>query len=320
MRPQRDYRLAVADWCRSWIAPADLAIFHRFYRPPYGGGNQFLLALRGALEQRGLRVLSNTLSTTTRTCLFNSFNFDIDQLKRTRRSACRMVHRLDGPIAAYRGTQHDYIDRRLEQLNAELADATIFQSQYSLVAHQVAGLTFRHPTVIPNAVDPSIFYPMEKPLPRKIRLISTSWSSNPNKGVATYQWLDRHLDWSRYEYTFVGNIQATFSHIRVLPPQDSQSVATLLRQHDLYITASLHDPCSNALLEALSCGLPAIYARSGGHAELVGAAGLGFTLDEMIPDCVEQIVEEYDSFRAQIAIPSLDDVAGRYAEVLGLSA
>src|SRR6266545_139457 len=34
-----------ADWLRSRRDRADLAIFHEFRPPPYGGGNQFLLAL-----------------------------------------------------------------------------------------------------------------------------------------------------------------------------------------------------------------------------------------------------------------------------------
>ena len=45
---------------------------------------------------------------------------------------------------------------------------------------------------------------------RKVRLISTSWSDNPRKARATYEWIDRHLDWSRYEYSFVGRVTGEF--------------------------------------------------------------------------------------------------------------
>ena len=51
-----------ADWLRSRRGRADLAVFHEFAPPPYGGGNQFLLALVGELGRRGLAVELNRLS------------------------------------------------------------------------------------------------------------------------------------------------------------------------------------------------------------------------------------------------------------------
>src|SRR6266516_1796756 len=73
-----------ADWLRSRRDRADLAVFHEFKAPPYGGGNQFLLALVGELERRGLDVELNTLSGGTPACLYNSFNFDFARLRRFR--------------------------------------------------------------------------------------------------------------------------------------------------------------------------------------------------------------------------------------------
>src|SRR5215218_3582389 len=111
------------------FSAADVSIFHDFKRPPYGGGNQFLLALRKELQARGLRVENNTISQATRACLFNSYNFDFERLRRLRRRECRMVHRVDGPIGTYRGTDTE-VDTRIQQINKEVADATIFQSLY----------------------------------------------------------------------------------------------------------------------------------------------------------------------------------------------
>ena len=51
-----------ADWLLSRGERADLAFFHEFHRPPYGGGNQFLLALVGELRRRGLALEVNRLS------------------------------------------------------------------------------------------------------------------------------------------------------------------------------------------------------------------------------------------------------------------
>src|SRR6185436_10623451 len=140
-------------------------------------------------------------------------------------------------------------------------------SRYCLEAHRALGLEMRDPTIIHNAADGSIFHAKGRVSwdgGRKTRLVTTSWSSNPNKGAAAYRWLEQQLDWSRYEYSFLGNSEVRFEHIRMRPPQPSAAVAETLRQHDIFLTASLHEACSNALIEALACGLPAVYARSGG--------------------------------------------------------
>lgn len=305
----------------SRFSQADVSIFHQFHRPPFGGGNQFLLALRGEFRRRGLRVENNTISKTTRACLFNSFNFDFDRLRRLKRTGCKMIHRVDGPIGVYRG-RDDGTDRRIWEINRELADTTVFQSRYSLSAHQTLGLEFQSPAVIMNAVDPAIFYPAARRggvKNRKVRLISSSWSSNPNKGAAVYKWIEDHLDWDRFEYTFVGAAPVEFERIRVIRPVPSEQLAALLGEHDIYVTASLNDPCSNALLEALACGVPAIYANSGGHPEIVGEAGFGFSSQEEIPALLDQLVIEYEQRQANISLPSLAQVADQYLAVMGIT-
>ena len=59
------------------FSSADLSIFHEFEPPPAGGGHQFLRAFMRQADARGLRVENNTISRTTRACLFNSFNFRV---------------------------------------------------------------------------------------------------------------------------------------------------------------------------------------------------------------------------------------------------
>jgi glycosyltransferase involved in cell wall biosynthesis len=299
---------------------ADLAIFHEFLPPPYGGGNQFLLALRRKLESLGWRTEANTISASTRACLYNSFNFDFDRLRRFQRPGCRMVHRVDGPIGAYRGFD-DGTDQRIWQINHELADATIFQSRYSLEKHEEMGLKFANPVVIANAADPAIFHargrmPFDRG--RKIRLLSSSWSDNPNKGTPFYRRLEEKLDWSRFSYTFVGRSQVDFARIRMIDPVPSEQVAELLRDHDIFITASRNDPCSNSVIEALTCGLPCLYLASGGHPELVGEAGFAFASEEEAVARLDQLVQEYEERQARIAVASLEEVASRYLTVMGL--
>ncbi|MHB8618297.1 MAG: glycosyltransferase family 4 protein [Chloroflexota bacterium] len=308
-------------WRAGFFRKPDVSLIHEFQRPPYGGGNQFLLGLRKEFRRRGIVVETNHIAASSHACLFNSFNFDFDALRRWKRPGCRMVHRVDGPIAAYRG-RDDGTDRRIADLNDEIADTTVFQSHYSLRAHVAAGLEFKAPVVIMNAVDSDLFHPRATPAirtGRKIRLISTSWSDNLNKGGASYKWIEGHLDWDRFEYTFAGRSAATFDRVRVIPPLPSRELGALLRDHDVYVTASAHDPCSNALLEALACGLPAVFLRSGGHPEIVGGAGRGFDEPEEALDAIHEVARDIESFRSRISIPTLRDVASQYLAAMGIA-
>jgi glycosyltransferase involved in cell wall biosynthesis len=89
-----------------------------------------------------------------------------------------------------------------------------------------------------------------------------------------------------------------------------------LRDHDVYLATSRDDPCSNALLEALACGLPAAFLRSGGHPELVGDAGIGFDDASELPAVLAELRDDLDEHRARIHVPPLADVAERYLAAL----
>ena len=232
-----------------------------------------------------------------------------------------MVHRVDGPIGAYRGFD-DGTDARIAALNAELADATVVQSRYSLEKHAELGIELRDPVVISNTVDPEIFHPpaeREELDGRPLRVIASSWSQNPRKGADVLAWLDANLDPSVAALTFVGQPPRSFERIRHVGPLDSPGVARLLREHDVYLAASRDDPCSNALLEALACGLPTAYLDSGGHPELVGEAGVAFGSPEEIPDALARLAADLPGYRSRIRVPTLADVADGYLRVLELA-
>lgn len=301
-----------------WLLGPEIAVLHRFFAPPYGGGNQFLLALVGELRDHGIDIRgARGVGRRTRACLFNSHTFDPAGLEAARRAGCRKVHRVDGPIGVHRPADIG-IDRRISGVNEEFADATIVQSRYSLEAHESMGVSFRAPVVIPNAADPRIFFSSARTWDpdRKVRLISTSWSDNPEKGAATYKWLEERLDWRRFEYTFIGRSPLRFDRIRQLPPMASSQLADELRAHDIYITASRNDGCSNALIEALTCGLPALALRSGGNSEVVGEGGRMFDGIDDVLDKLTEIVEDYPARVSAIKVTPLAEAANRYLSVL----
>ena len=174
----------------------------------------------------------------------------------------------------------------------------------------------KYEIIIINAPDPTIFNPEHRKAfdERKIKLISTSNSANWRKGFDIYKFLDEHLNFNKYEMTFVGNSPIEFKNIKWIKPVPSQEVADILKEHDIFVTASRNDPCSNSLIEALHCGLPAVARNDGGHPEIVGEAGELFEDESDVIDAIEKLAQNYRYYQAQINLPSFDVVGQRYYE------
>jgi len=296
-----------------------IIINFKFKKGPWGGGNQFLKALAKNLQTKKWKI-KNSLSARAKVLLFNSFHIDEEKIKEKSFDKKLIVHRIDGPTYLIRDKDQE-LDDKIFKINNKIADITVFQSMWSLINNLILGYQPINPILTPNASDNEIFNKDNKlrfTKNRKIKLISTSWSNNPKKGAAVYKWLDENLDWSKYEYTFIGRIAVQLNNINLVSPVSSIELANLIKQHDIYITASDNDPCSNAVIEALSCGLPVVYLNRGGHPELVQFGGLGFNQPEQIPDLLEKIINNYFSFQNLITENKIDDITNLYIRCFNL--
>lgn len=295
-------------------------IYFPFKDGPWGGGNQFLRALKVELERRG--ALAHTASDGD-AILFNSHHnlWRVLALRLRYPKKC-FIHRVDGPLSVVRGggLRNRCTDRLLFFFSNRIADVTVFQSDWS--RGQAAQFGYRpkkNDVVIHNAVDRGIFFPdpsKEVFNPnKKIRLIAVSWSANPRKGFDVYAHLDQHLDFSRFELVFVGNSPISFERGRRVPAMKSAALADELRIADIYVAASQNDPCSNALLEALACGLPAVYRSSGGHPELVQKGGVSFTGKDDVISAIETVVADYSIYHSAIPVYTIEIVAEKYKKL-----
>ena len=61
-----------------------------------------------------------------------------------------------------------------------------------------------------------------------------------------------------------------------LGKMSQKKIVEIMQKHLIFLTTKVHDPCSNAIIEAMACGLPVIFHNSGGNLELVDNAGWGF--------------------------------------------
>ena len=295
-------------------------ILYKFRNGAWGGGNQFLKALRGQFIRE--KYFSDKLKEAD-VVLFNSYPFgDENSFNKLFRAKIKdpqkiIIHRLDGPISSIRNSDQetDLIIRLFIKL---FADGIVFQSKWSREQNKkLFNVSAPYETVIYNAPDKTIFNSNGKSKfnpSEKIKLIAVSWSSNWKKGFEIYKYLDKNLDFSRYEMTFAGNSPIKFKNIKHIQPVSSPKLAEILKQHDIYITASRDDPCSNSLIEALSCGLPAIALNSGGHPELIQQGGKLFNHQQEIIDRIEEIASNYYFYQSKIPQFSIKKATQEYWE------
>lgn len=291
---------------------------------PNGGGNQFLLALKQRFIDLGYCA---ERAEDANVIIFNSYPFgaayqlysQVARLRSNAKKPVAVVHRVDGPIAVVRGSARDLpVDRSIASFNNFLADATVFQSKWSRAICHDFGIGVGKPEiVIGNAPDNRWFYRPVQRVPLRpgdrVRVIASSWSSNWRKGFDIYRYLDHALDHDRYEFIFVGNTPVQFDSIRIVPPVCSRELGDLLRGAHIYLTASIDDPCSNAVVEALHCGLPIVARTSGGHPELVGANGALFTGHDDVISTLDRVAAALAELPVS-NLPTMEIVADAYLE------
>jgi glycosyltransferase involved in cell wall biosynthesis len=278
---------------------------------PYGGGNQFLKALKNYLIEKEIYTESKIEADII---LFNSHHKMLDNLILKYNFPKKMfIHRIDGPMS-YRGKDGKKLDKKIFSLSNKISHGQVFQSKWSLDQSISNGLKInKNKCIIHNAPNPNIFYKNKNiQSGNKIKLIASSWSNNINKGSELYHKLDNLLDFKKYEMTFVGNIEEPFKNIRMIKAVNSSKLSEILRNHDIFIFASKLEACSNSLIEALHCGLPAIAINSSSNPEvLLGSGELFDNIDELIYK-IELISKNIDNYKQKIKIKSINEIGNEY--------
>ena len=292
-------------------------ILYDFEGGAWGGANQFLKALRKCFVENMCYVESPGDADVI---LFNGHHKLNSVMKLKKKYPNKIfVHRIGGIISIVRncGTE---LDEDVFLINLNIADITIFQSEWNRQKCLELGyLTNVYEKVIHNGADPIIFYEKNKtrsPADRKIKLIATSWSSNWGKGFHLYKWLDETLDFDRYNFTFVGNSPVKFTNIRHVLPLSSAELSELLKKHDIFVTGVENDTCSNSLIEALQCGLPAVAINDGGNVEIIKNGGIAFDTKEECLAAIEIISKDYETYRRNICINTIEQVAFEYYNIM----
>lgn len=270
-----------------------------------GGGNNFLFRL--SKQFGNLNVLSSSKDADV--ILFNSHH-NIDKVKELRRIYPNkvFVHRVDGPMRLY-NKKSDQRDDIVVNINKQ-ADAIVFQSFWSKEKNieMYPLLSDKRSIVILNACEIN----KDKVLRGNSKIIAVSMSDNINKGYDIYNYLDKNLDFGKYEFSFIGRSPVFWSNIKNLGIMGWKDVSNELIKHDIFITASKNDPCSNSLIEGMSMGLVPLALNSGGHPEIIRKGGLLFQGEEDVIEKISKISSNIEVYRNNIDIASISDVALKY--------
>jgi len=182
----------------------------------------------------------------------------------------------------------------------DLADHVFYQSAFcKKSADRFLGTTAKACDILYNGVDTEVFIPAATRGQRqRFRFLVTG-----NIGQPTFYRLQNALDalvlarrgGLDIEIVFFGMLpddlhvmlcgaieEVNMQEFFLLKGSYSRSQAPqVFANADAYLITKHNDPCPNVVLEALSCGLPVLYAASGGVPELVGdEAGIALPVPE----------------------------------------
>lgn len=298
-----------------------------FYSPitnnPYGGGNQFLRALRDYFISQGIYT-NNTSEADV--ILVNSKELPFpEELEKWKEQGKRIVHRVDGVFQLYRNSNYKYLDDEVHKFAMYAADGVIFQSRWSYNAHVNYGFVtdaIADLAIIPNAAGPE-FRPLveqesHRRLDDKVYIFACSWSDNTKKGFKYLSYLDTHLDFSRFNLTFVGRSPVEFNHIVHVPPMSTKDIADYMRRTDFFFTGSEFETCSNSVLEAMASGLPVVSLYSGANPEIIEDGGLFFSDEYSLIDKIEGMGFLYKDIAEKLPkiVVSIETIGKQYLEFM----
>jgi glycosyltransferase involved in cell wall biosynthesis len=213
-----------------------------------------------------------------------------------RRKGARLVINQNG--VAYPGWHGPGWERVNAPMTALLAraDYVFYQSEFCRTsADRFAGPALGACEVLHNAVDTSRFTPGPKRAGRPLTLLiggsQAQWyrldAAVRTLGVLVRRGIDAELlvagslRWTtnaaaarRQADTLVSTLRLD-GRVMFLGPYAQAEAPSIIRRADIVLHTKYNDPCPTAVLEALACGRPVVYSRSGGVPELVGEAGIG---------------------------------------------
>lgn len=304
----------------------------QFFSGSYGGGMKFANNLKEYFEARGISVINNLDAPDIDLILHivpfshmkaNAFSFYSAYKYIKKHPRCLIVHRIN-ECDERKNTKN--VNKQLALINST-ADYTIYVGSWLINLFKEQGLDFtKECTVIKNGAKRELYtyslHSIKKE--QKIKIVTHHWSPNWMKGWDIYAYLDTLLNSEKYkdkfEFHYIGNKPQDIQTENIIfhPPCSGAELAGKLRENHIYLTASLHDPGPNHVVEGAMCGLPLLYINSGALPEYCNGYGEMFNDRSGFEGALDKLVENYDvySTKLQEYECSYEKVCSDYYETL----
>lgn len=177
--------------------------------------------------------------------------------------------------------------------------ADIFQTRYLYEVFKSSGYEKSDPVVIHNGVNQEIFHPRGRIAWRSgepLVVVSSAMTHRRTKRFDLIAALSLTPGIESY-HAGIWPDKVPRGRIRLLGKLTHDQIARFFREKaHAFIHPAEKDICPNAVLEAMSCGLPVFFSRLGGTAELVGDCGVD--LKEGIQPAVKKMLNDYSRIQA----------------------
>ena len=215
-----------------------------------------------------------------------------------KRRGARLILNQNGvAYPAWAGGEWPAINAPMRDLLSR-ADHVFYQSEFCRTsADRFAGPAARSSEVLYNPVDTSHFTPApDRPERRGLTLLLSGsqgqWYRFESavralalligRGVDARLLITGRLGWTTDAGTARADADRLLTELRVadrvelLGRYTQADAPSIFQRADIVLHTKYNDPCPTAVLEALACGCPVVYSKSGGVPELVGdEAGVG---------------------------------------------
>jgi glycosyltransferase involved in cell wall biosynthesis len=188
---------------------------------------------------------------------------------------------------AWAGDRADAVNRPLRRA-LEAADHVLYQSAFSkLSADRFLGEPGGAWEILPNAVDVDLFTPAPVLPAGPPTVLLGGDQYQPYKlevGLRAFASLRAVEPEARLLVTgrLAADPAVLITHLGLADAVElvgryaQRDAPALLRRAHVFLHPKVQDPCPSAVIEAMACGVPVVYAASGGTVELVGdEAGVG---------------------------------------------
>lgn len=213
-----------------------------------------------------------------------------------RRKGARLVWNQNGVgYVGWHGPGWERINKPMRKMLHE-ADHVFYQSLFcKLSADQFLGKRHESLEVLYNPVDTAVFTPADSdPDPNHLILLlggnqypyyRFEYAARTLAILAGYRsdvrlLVTGRLGWvPEHEAPLVAQRLLTdlgiANRVEFIGPYTQAEAPAILQRAHLLLHTKYNDPCPGIVIEAMACGLPVIYSKSGGVPELVGEAGIG---------------------------------------------